>query len=103
MRNILQANKITFSVEQKVRTSRYRMSKQTQAMIKESVDKAVSESLSEIRIQTQIELIERLQKIISSINDVVTLDDFYCVLDGMKRNLVRKSVEEEDYESRGID
>lgn len=91
-------NKITFSIEQKVRMRRYRMSKQTQAMIKESVDKAVSESLSEIRIQTQIELIERLQKIISSINDVVTLDDFYHVLDGMKRNLVRKSVEEETQE-----
>lgn len=91
-------NKITFSVEQKVRMRRYRMSKQTQAMIKESVDKAISESLSEIRIQTQIELIERLQKIISSINDVVTLDDFYHVLDGMKRNLVRKSVEEETQE-----
>ena len=74
------------------------MSKQTQAMIKESVDKAISESLSEIRIQTQIELIERLQKIISSINDVVTLDDFYHVLDGMKRNLERKSVDEEDKE-----
>lgn len=71
------------------------MSKPTQAMIKESVDKAVSESLSEIRIQTQIELIERLQKIISSINDVVTLDDFYYVLDGMKRNMVRKSADEE--------
>ena len=71
------------------------MSKPTQAMIKESVDKAVSESLSEIRIQTQIELIERLQKIISNIDDVVTLDDFYHVLDGMKRNLVRKSVDEE--------
>lgn len=78
------------------------MSKQTQAMIKESVDKAVSESLSEIRIEAQIELIERLQGIISSINDVITLDEFYYVLDGMKRNLVRKSVEEEDYDSRGI-
>lgn len=71
------------------------MSKPTQAMIKESVDKAVSESLSEIRIQTQIELIERLQKIISNINDVITLDDFYQVLDGMKRNLTRKMVDEE--------
>lgn len=66
------------------------MSKPTQAMIKESVDKAVSESLLEIRIETQIELIERLQKIISNVNDVITFDDFYYVLDGMKRNLVRK-------------
>lgn len=71
------------------------MSKPTQAMIKKSVDKAVSESLSEIRIQAQIELIERLQKIISNINDVITLDDFYQVLDGMKRNLTRKMVDEE--------
>lgn len=71
------------------------MSKPTQAMIRESVDKAVSESLSEIRTQAQIELIERLQRIISSINDVVTLDDFYCVLAGMKNNLTRKMVDEE--------
>ena len=66
------------------------MNKSTQQEITQAVDKAVTERLSEIRIEAKLELIERLQKIISSINDVVTLDDFYCVLDGMKNNLSEK-------------